>query len=603
MATLLADNIAFAATGFVSGLRNNNVSSFSSIAATSDGGFVVAADKNIIKYNSAGSVVWTTNISAAADSDSKVAVLTNGNIIVRIRASGSRSCFVKLSATGSITTAEIPLPGEYYGEYINGFAATSDGGFVGSGKHGEQGFIIKYNSSESVVWTLLGGGTDGNTHFDAITETSDGGYAVVGWSDKASTTPAWPNSGNGRLIIAAKCTSAGVWSWGRSAGTAADLIFNYGMAVAATSGGGFVAVGHAGSSSYAPSWGHNGDQDAVIIAYSSSGTVSWAKNAGGSGYDIYEGVSVASDGSIIAVGRSDKSSVGTPAWDIQSNSNYAGIVVRYSSSGSVQWSMATSTYYHTMFGSVAILSSGEAVVAGSSADAFNYSDDDGYHDIWPRNGSTANGVFAKIGESQSPVGTPGNITYSNLQWESTLSAPTAPTGATRSFWQYKTSSTGTWNDTTSTATTYTPSAAQIGYYFRVSYTVDSGYTGGDTNGRVYTAQVGPITVKSLSSPGSAPSGSTIPGYKLTAPEITGATYTLQWYRGSSTPITNATGSDYTLTSSDIGYQIRVQYTGTGNYSGTVYSSYTYTVSQIPVGESSSYTPVLPSTTTTVGDFS
>jgi hypothetical protein len=57
-----------------------------------------------------------------------------------------------------------------------------------------------------------------------------------------------------------------------------------------------------------------------------------------------------------------------------------------------------------------------------------------------------------------------------------------------------------------------------------------------------------------------------------------------------------------LTASDIGYQIRVQYTGTGNYTGTVNSSYTSTVSQIPVGESSSYTPVLPSTTTTVGDF-
>jgi hypothetical protein len=57
-----------------------------------------------------------------------------------------------------------------------------------------------------------------------------------------------------------------------------------------------------------------------------------------------------------------------------------------------------------------------------------------------------------------------------------------------------------------------------------------------------------------------------------------------------------------LTSADIGYQIRVQYTGTGNYTGTVYSTYTDTVSKIPVGGLSTYTPVLPSTTTTAGYF-
>ncbi|MDR1101947.1 MAG: hypothetical protein LBL34_06310, partial [Clostridiales bacterium] len=39
--------------------------------------------------------------------------------------------------------------------------------------------------------------------------------------------------------------------------------------------------------------------------------------------------------------------------------------------------------------------------------------------------------------SPSPtVGTPGNISYSSLQWGSTLTAPSNPTGGTRTRWEY-----------------------------------------------------------------------------------------------------------------------------------------------------------------------
>ncbi|MDR1101584.1 MAG: hypothetical protein LBL34_04450, partial [Clostridiales bacterium] len=41
-------------------------------------------------------------------------------------------------------------------------------------------------------------------------------------------------------------------------------------------------------------------------------------------------------------------------------------------------------------------------------------------------------------EPSPTVGTPGNISYSSLQWGSTLTAPSNPTGGTRTRWEYAT---------------------------------------------------------------------------------------------------------------------------------------------------------------------
>ncbi|MDR1101864.1 MAG: hypothetical protein LBL34_05890, partial [Clostridiales bacterium] len=83
---------------------------------------------------------------------------------------------------------------------------------------------------------------------------------------------------------------------------------------------------------------------------------------------------------------------------------------------------------------------------------------------------------------------------------------------------------------TGTSTTYTPSASDVGktltFYFYY-YDSSSGYTGytmdSDTTNAVQAATI------ALVAPGYAPTGSTIPGYTLTAPTITG-TYSLRWYR-------------------------------------------------------------------------
>ncbi|MDR1101622.1 MAG: hypothetical protein LBL34_04645, partial [Clostridiales bacterium] len=84
---------------------------------------------------------------------------------------------------------------------------------------------------------------------------------------------------------------------------------------------------------------------------------------------------------------------------------------------------------------------------------------------------------------------------------------------------------------TGTSTTYRPSSSDVGkklvFYF---YYPDSssGYTGATMDSNTTNA-VQAATI-ALVAPGYAPTGSTIPGYTLEAPKITG-TYDLYWYRG------------------------------------------------------------------------
>jgi len=90
----------------------------------------------------------------------------------------------------------------------------------------------------------------------------------------------------------------------------------------------------------------------------------------------------------------------------------------------------------------------------------------------------------------------------------------------------------------------------------------------------------PVTVTAIPLTGTgAITGTPQVGSTLTAGAVTpsGATYALQWNRSASstgpfTPIAGATGSTYTLTSTDLGMYLEVNATGTGSYTGSVNST-------------------------------
>ena len=153
----------------------------------------------------------------------------------------------------------------------------------------------------------------------------------------------------------------------------------------------------------------------------------------------------------------------------------------------------------------------------------------------------------------------------------TLTAELSPEGATATYqWQRSYSGYSYSNIIGATASTYTPTAGDFDYSIRVVATGSNGYTGTVTSSPTDWVAACPLTGISIT--GTAQVGQTLTG--VVSPD--GATATYRWQRSSDgsnySDISYATGSTYTLTSSDLNCFIRVRAIGSGTYTGTVYSA-------------------------------
>jgi hypothetical protein len=138
---------------------------------------------------------------------------------------------------------------------------TSDGGYIVAGEsdvlaNGTQdAMIIKYDSSGGVVWDKVWGGT-GNEYANDLVITSDGGYALAGY------TMSYGNGSGDVLFL--KYSSNGTLSWQKTWGTE-----NYeeGQSIVNTSDGGY-AIGGTTAGSFSV------NDDVLILKYDSSGSIS-----------------------------------------------------------------------------------------------------------------------------------------------------------------------------------------------------------------------------------------------------------------------------------------------------------------------------------------
>jgi len=195
---------------------------------------------------------------------------------------------------------------------------TADGKAITLTSNGAQdGILIKYDSSGKVEYAYSIGGTS-NDDLYAVTVTTDGGYVAVGsfsggitipWTQTVDGADITLTSNGGQDGIIIKYDSNGKVEYAYSIGGAGGD-YLYGVTVAAD--GGYVAVGLIGYSitisgtktadGKAITLTNNGSYDGIIIKYNSSGKVEYAQNTGGGSYDCLYGVTVAADGGYVAVG-------------------------------------------------------------------------------------------------------------------------------------------------------------------------------------------------------------------------------------------------------------------------------------------------------------
>ena len=250
--------------------------SISSIQQTSDGGYIVAAttfqsssDYWIIKLNASGTIEWQ-KIYGGSDADitSTIRQTSDGGYIVA------------------------------------GHTLSNDGNVTGN--HGEADFwILKLNTLGDFQWQKTLGGTKEDMP-SSIQQTSDGGYIVSGltWSSNGDVTGF--HGVYDYWVV--KLNATGNLEWQKALGGSRADAAN---SITQTSDGGYLVVGDTVSNNGDVSGFHNALDsdywDIWIAKLNSSGVLQWKKVLGGDIQDLATCIKPTADGGFVVTGSTNSS--------------------------------------------------------------------------------------------------------------------------------------------------------------------------------------------------------------------------------------------------------------------------------------------------------
>lgn len=298
---------------------------------TSDGGLFVVGyttsygaggqDALMLKYDASGNIQWSETWGGTSNDFAMSGAQTSDGSYVVTGATASfgdasgDAFLLKLDSSGSLQWSKL-WGGSAALDEGEKVIQTSDGGFLVSGvtiAYGTSGskdaIIIKYDSMGTIKWTSTWGGASSEEAYSVI-QTSDGGYAVTGLTQSYGA--------GGADIILLKFDSSGSLSWSRTWGSATN---DAGTSIVQAADGGYVIAG------YAAGFGAGGT-DAAILKFSSSGTLLWSKVWSGTAVDYFSDMDQTTDGGYVASGY-------TTSFGMGGNDH---LVVKFDSSGSLVWS-------------------------------------------------------------------------------------------------------------------------------------------------------------------------------------------------------------------------------------------------------------------------
>lgn len=219
------------------------------------------------------------------------------------------------------------------GYIVLGYTQSMDGDITDKQNESFDYWITKFNNEGVLQWSKTYGGTNDDRGSDII-QTSDGGYAILGYTQSIDEDVS-QNAGFQDYWIA-KLNSQGEIEWENSYGFAGA---DNGSALIQTSDAGYMLVGvldvtasgGQGNSSRNSQRHAGGDYWAVKI--DASGNLQWSRYFGGSFSDSAYDVLETADGNYIIVGSSDSDDV-----DISANKGtYDYWVVKINNTGTLLW--------------------------------------------------------------------------------------------------------------------------------------------------------------------------------------------------------------------------------------------------------------------------
>jgi hypothetical protein len=395
-------NVCGYASTFAKTIGRSNDDEAWSIIQSSDGGYAVAGwtwsfgaggrDIYVVKLDASGNVQWTKTIGGSyGDEANSIIQSSDGGYVVAGYTSsfgaGGRDIYVvKLDASGNVQWTK--TIGGSYGDEANSIIQSSDGGYAVAGWTGSFGaggwdiYVVKLDASGNVQWTKTIGGSNDDGALSII-QSSDGGYVVAGWTESFGA--------GDRDMFVVKLDSSGNVQWtktiGGSYGDEANSIIQ-------SSDGGYVVAGRT------ESFGAGG-WDIYVVKLDASGNVQWTKTIGGSYGDEANSIIQSSDGGYVVAGRTE--SFGAGGWDIY--------VVKLDASGNVQWTKTIGGSNDDGALSIIQSSDGGYAVAGYT-ESFGAGYSDFYVVKMDANGNvcfsqniTNYSVSSNVGSSSSPLAT------------------------------------------------------------------------------------------------------------------------------------------------------------------------------------------------------
>ncbi len=249
---------------------------FQDIINTSDGCYIAAGGTNsfgqgsydgyAVKLDNAGNIQWTRTIGGAgSDNFNSVVQNPDGSYVFAGYTSsfgkGGYDIYIaKLSSNGAFIWAK--TVGGGYDEIGTKIVRTFDGGYVVAGYTksfvlaNEDFYIIKINSSGSLLWTRTIGGPNLDIASDLV-QTTDSGYVMSGRT----------NSFGDQNVYVVKVNSTGVLQWTRVVEKSG---FEAGFSILQTSDGGYLVCGY-----------DNGGGNVYLVKLDAAGTVCNNSTTGG----------------------------------------------------------------------------------------------------------------------------------------------------------------------------------------------------------------------------------------------------------------------------------------------------------------------------------
>ena len=298
---------------YVTGYFASATINFGSVTLTNTGA-AWSYDMFVVKYNSAGTVLWAKNVGGTDREIGRgISTDANGNSYITGEFSSDMITF------GSTTLTNIGVVG--YSDI----------------------FIVKYNSSGTVLWAINAGGTENDIGFGINIDATTGDVYATGTFYSTTTFGSITlTNASGYDVFVVKYNSAGAVQWATSAGGGND----FGLAITTDAAGNVYATGVFASATInfgSVTLTNNaiaGTGDIYVVKYNSAGTVLWATSAGGINNDYGYGISTdATTGDVYVTGafRSPTLTFGSTTLTNATSGSYDIYVVKYNAAGTVLW--------------------------------------------------------------------------------------------------------------------------------------------------------------------------------------------------------------------------------------------------------------------------